>query len=133
MAATKRAEAQFNATVGTRVNEDGVPFQRPVVKQIHSDHEGGLESLEFELFRAEKSIHSTMSPPHDHDLNPIAESTIHTIDTLATAFKLASGAPASFWPYLIRNAVDVHNSTATSLGSSTGGATTCSTTRRTLG
>ena len=53
------------------------------------------------------------------DLNPIAESTIHTIDTLATAFKLASGARASFWPYLIRNAVDVHNSTATSLGSST--------------
>lgn len=132
-AAVMRCIAAFDATVATPLDDEGRALPRPRVRRIHSDREGKLMSIDFREYRAKGLFHHTISPPHDHDLNPIAESTIHTIDTLATAFKLASGAPASFWPYLIRNAVDVHNSTATSLGSSTGGATTCSTTRRTLG
>ena len=45
---------------------------RPEVNHIHSDHEGAYESQYFEKFRAANSIHLTMSPPHDHNLNPIA-------------------------------------------------------------
>ena len=43
-------------------------------------------------------LYSTTSAPHDHDLNPIAESTINVISTLATSYKSQSGAPIGFWP-----------------------------------
>ena len=79
--ATKRAMAKFDALVGVPIGEDGKPLARPKVRRLHRDHEGQLESAVFEKFRAEASLHSTTSPPHDHNLNPIAESTIRTIDT----------------------------------------------------
>ena len=74
--ATKRVIAKFNALVGTPVDESGVALQRPRVRRLHRDHEGGLESYKFEAFRAAERLYSTSSAPHDHDLNPIAESTI---------------------------------------------------------
>ena len=118
--ATKRAIAKFNATVGTPVDEKGEPKTKPAVRRLHRDHEGGLESRQFEAFRANESLHSTTSAPHDHDLNPIAESTIRVISTLATSFKSQCGAPVGFWPELIRHAVDWHNAAPqASVGSST--------------
>ena len=86
---------------------------------IHSDHEGGLESHSFTSFRAAHSLHHTMSPPHDHDLNPIAERVIGVIDELSRSTKLASGAPIGFWPYVLTNAVTWHNRVGGSVGTST--------------
>jgi hypothetical protein len=41
---------------------------RPTVFEIRSGHEGAmLTSYYFEAFRTEAGIHSTMSPPNDHD------------------------------------------------------------------
>ena len=49
---------------------------RPRVREIHSDREGKLVSAYFKDLCASESLHHTTSPPHDHDLNPIAERTI---------------------------------------------------------
>ena len=117
--ATKRAIAKFNALVGVPVDEEGKPISRPTVRRLHRDHEGQLESSTFETFRANASLHSTTSPPNDHSLNPIAESTIRTIDVLATTYARQCGAPPGFWPEAVRHAVDFHNSSPTSVGSST--------------
>ena len=112
--------ARFNAEVGVPVGDDGKPTTRPAVRELRSDHEGGLESHAFQSFRENASLHSSMSPPHDHDLNPIAESTMGVIDTNATAARSLSGSPASFWPWLIRNSVDIHNTGPCDIGSSAG-------------
>ena len=90
------------------------------MRRLHRDHEGQLESFTFNDFRASASLHSTTSPPHDHNLNPIAESTIRTIDVLATTLAQQAGCPPGFWPEAYRHAVDFHNSSSsTSVGSST--------------
>ena len=118
--ATKRVIAKFNALVGTPVDDKGVAISRPKVRRLHRDHEGGLESRQFETFRANELLYSTTSAPHDHDLNPIAESTINVISTLATSYKSLSNAPVGFWPELLRYAVDWHNSVPQgAVGSST--------------
>ena len=59
--ATKRVIAKFNALVGTPVDERGVALARPTVRRLHRDHEGGLESKQFEAFRAAELLHSTTS------------------------------------------------------------------------
>ena len=118
MHVTELVIAEFNATVGVPVLPGGVTHHRPEVVHLHSDHEGGYESHAFEGFRAEEGIHHTMSPPHDHNLNPIAERTIGVISDLCKATKLSSGTPVTFWPYLVCNAVDWHNSVPGSTGSS---------------
>ena len=82
--ATKLAIAEFDATVGVPVDSNGAPLPRPRVRSIRSDHEGGVVSHAFDAFRADASVHLTLSPPHDHDLNPIAERIIGVIDVLAT-------------------------------------------------
>ena len=118
--ATKRSMAKFNSLVGTSVDENGVAVPRPKIRRLHRDHEGGLESKQFEAFRARELIYSTTSAPHDHDLNPIAESTINVISTLSTSYKSQSGAPIGFWPEILRYAVDWHNAVPQgSIGSST--------------
>ena len=118
--ATKRSMAKFNSLVGTSVDENGIASPRPKVRRLHRDHEGGLESKQFEAFRAHELIYSTTSAPHDHDLNPIAESTINVISTLSTSYKSQSGAPIGFWPEILRYAVDWHNAVPQgSVGSST--------------
>ena len=87
---------------------------------MHRDHEGGLESKQFEAFRAAELLHSTTSAPHDHDLNPIAGSIINVISTLSTSYKSQCGAPIGFWPEILRYAVDWHNAAPqASVGSST--------------
>ena len=110
--------AAFNAEVGTPVDEAGKALTKPQVYEVRSDHEGGLESHAFSAFRAEGGIHSTMSAPYDHDLNGIAERVIGVISENATATKNASGAPSSFWPEIVRDAVDKHNCLAGAVGSS---------------
>jgi len=121
--ATKRVIAKFNALVGTPVDEKGVAISRPRVRRLHRDHEGGLESRQFETFRAHELLYSTTSAPHDHDLNPIAESTINVISTLATSYKSQSNAPIGFWPEMLRYAVEWHNAVPQgAVGSSTSNA-----------
>ena len=117
--ATKLAMAEFDALVGVPVDSSGAPLARPRVRSIRSDHEGGVVSHAFDAFRADAGVHLTLSPPHDHDLNPISERAIGVIDTLATTMKSFSGAPVGFWPWLIMHAVNVHNCTAAATGSST--------------
>ena len=119
MRATALVMAAFRATVGIPTTPDGATLPCPEVKTIHSDHEGQYESYSFLDFRADNSLHHTMSPPHDHDLNPIAERIIGVIDSLSRAAKSSSGAPVGFWPYLILNAVNWHNTVPGSTGSST--------------
>ena len=63
-------------------------------------------------------FHSTMSPPHDHDLNPIAERAIGVISDLACCIRGHSGAPRGLWPHVIEHAVNIHNSTSSSCGTS---------------
>ena len=66
-----------------------------------------------------ESVHHTTSPPHDHDLNPIAERTIGLISDMATAIRIHSGASPRMWPWIVAYAVDWHNSTvSSSVGSS---------------
>ena len=116
--ATKRAMAKFDALVGVPTDDDGKPLERPRVRSLHRDREGQYESHGFKAFQADHSLYSTTSAPYDHDLNPIAESTINVIDTMATKFKLQSNAPVGFWPEAIRHAVNWHNASSTSVGSS---------------
>ena len=117
--AVKRIVAAFNATVGTPVDEAGRALQRPRVRQVHSDREGKLMSQLFLDFRAEAGLHHTTSPPHDHDLNPIAERIIGLISETASAVRAASGASSGYWPWIIAYVVDWHNATVGSAGSST--------------
>lgn len=117
--AVKRIVAAFDATVGTPVDDAGRALPRPRAREIHSDREGKLMSHDFLDFRAKASLHHTTSPPHDHDLNPIAERVIGLISETACAVRAASGAPASFWPWIIAYVVDWHNATVGSVGSST--------------
>ena len=74
--AVARIIGRFNATVNVGCDDQGKPLPKPRVKVIRSDHEAALESGLFESFRTSLSIDSQMSPPHDHDLNPIAERAI---------------------------------------------------------
>ena len=117
--ATKRVLAKFEATVSVRTDEHGKPISKPKVYHLARDREGAYESHDFKDFRAEHGLHSTSSAPDDHDLNPIAESTIRVIDSLATKYRLQSGAPVGFWPELFRHAIDWHNASPTSTGTST--------------
>ena len=78
----KLVQADFNATVHTPT---GYTPDQVTVRHIHSDHEGSLESHAFKAFGVKHKIHHTMSPPHDHDLNPIAERVIAVIETLTIA------------------------------------------------
>ena len=111
--------SRFNAMVDAGCDDQGRPLPKPRVKVINSDHEAALESKFFESFRTSLSVASTMSPPHDHDLNPIAERSIGVISELACAIRSHSNAPASVWPHLIEHAVNIHNSTSSSCGTST--------------
>ena len=110
--------SRFNAMVNAGCDDQGRPLPKPRVKVINSDHEAALESKFFESFRTSLSVASTMSPPHDHDLNPIAERSIGVISELACAIRSHSNAPASVWPHLIEHAVNIHNSTSSSCGTS---------------
>ena len=47
-------------------------------------------SYSFKEFRAKTGLHFTVSPPHDHDLNPIAERIIGLIAETATAIRIDS-------------------------------------------
>lgn len=71
--AVKRCMAEFEAIVGVPLDAEGRPMPRPRVFAEHSDREGKLVSFGFKAFRAGASVHHTLSPPHDHDLNPISE------------------------------------------------------------
>ena len=116
--AVKRCIAAFNATVGTPVDAEGRALPRPKVREIHSDREGGLMSKYFQEFTTASAIHHTTSPPHDHDLNPIAERIIGLISENAAATKVGSDAPISHWPEIISYVVDWHNATVSAVGSS---------------
>ena len=120
LVAAKLIVAAFEATVGVPVGEDGKPLRdRPRVRIAHSDREGGLLSNAFKEFRADAKLHQTFSPPHDHDLNPIAERVIGVISEAATAVLHASHATPWLWPHIIGYVVDWHNSTVGAVGSST--------------
>ena len=117
-AAVKRCIAAFNATVSTPIDEAGHPLPRPTVRVVHGDREGKLMSHAFRAFRTSEFIHHTTSPPHDHDLNPIAERIIGVIAEMAVAIKDSTDAPIRLWPWLINYAVEWHNSLVSSTGSS---------------
>ena len=114
-----RMIAAFNATVGTPVDSHGRALERPRVRQVHSDREGKLMSHMFKAFCAHEHVHHTTSPPHDHDLNPISERAIGAISETAAAIRLDAGASPRLWPHIISHAVNWHNSTIGSVGSST--------------
>ena len=83
-------------------------------------------SHSFRDFRAGGSgsiFHHTTSPPHDHDLNPIAERIIGLISENAAAIRIDSNADPRLWPWIIAYAIDWHNATVSSVGSSTADAT----------
>ena len=87
LGAVKRIIAAFDATVGTPIDETGRALPRPRVREIDSDREGKLMSQLFLEVRADAGIHHTTSPPHDHDLNPIAERIIGLISETASAVR----------------------------------------------
>jgi hypothetical protein len=116
--AIRRIRAAFIATVGVRLDSEGKPLPRPDPRVIQSDREGKLMSHFFKSFCADSVLHHTTSPPHDHDLNPIAERIIGLIAENSTALLYASGLPVRLWPWIIAYAVDWHNSTVCSVGSS---------------
>ena len=109
---------KFNATVGTPVDSDGRALPRPRVRTIHSDHEGKLISHSFRAARNAEGLHHTLSPPNDHDLNPIAERVIRTIAESSSAIRIASNASARHWPHIVAYAADWHNALVGSVGSS---------------
>ena len=117
--AIRRALAAFNATVGVGVDEQGRPLPKPRVKAVHGDREGGLMSHAFKEFCSTEYLHHTTSPPHDHDLNPIPERVIGHISERAASIKIHSGSSPRLWPWIIAYAIDWHNASITSVGSST--------------
>ena len=118
-AAVGRCIAAFHATVGTPIDPEGRPLSRPRVRWLHSDREGQLMSHNFREFRASALLHHTTSPPHDHDLNPIAERIIGLISEDAAAIRLDSHASPRLWPWIFAYAIDWHNGSVSSVGSST--------------
>ena len=130
--ATKLVIAEFNSIVGTPLDENGKPLARPTVRSIRRDHEGALESKRFDVFRADSLLHSTESPPHDHDVNGIAERCIGVIMERANASRIFCKAPVGFWPYLIQDTVNKHNAMSGSVGSSTADANVSAFQRLTL-
>ena len=108
----------FNNTVYIPTDADGRVLGKPKVTIIRSDHESALLSGDFTAFRNEGSIGSELSPPHDHDLNAIAERCIGVISQKAMAMKDFCNAKSNLWPYAIRHAVDWHNCDAGKIGSS---------------
>ena len=118
MAATERVLARFNSRVGVPLDEDGKPGARPSVRRLHRDHEGKLESHAFDTFRGQRRLDTSASPPHDHNLNPIAERAIRTIDEAATAMFAFSGASVGFWDDHVNHAVNWHNVSSSSIGTS---------------
>ena len=124
-ASVGRCIAAFNATVYTPVDSDGRPLPRPVVRHVHSDREGKLMSNSFRIRCGKTFLHHTTSPPHDHDLNPIAERTIGLVSELATAIRIDSSASPRLWPWIVSHAINWHNSSSSSsVGSSTAGVRT---------
>ena len=117
--AVKRALAAFDATVGVRLDEHGRPLPKPRVKAVHGDREGELMSHAFKEFRSTEYLHHTTSPPHDHDLNPIPERVIGHISERAASIRIHSGSSPRLWPWIIAYAIDWHNASAGSVGSST--------------
>ena len=115
--ATRSVIAEFDAIVGVTVDASGQPKPRPKVVKIHSDNEGGLQSKAFQEFAAASGRHQTFSPPHDHDLNPIAERMIGIFSEHASAIRDASGCPPGFWPWLFTFVADVRNGTKSGVGS----------------
>ena len=115
--ATKSVIAEFDAIVGVTVDDNGQPKPRPKVVKIHSDNEGGLQSKAFQEFAADSGRHQTFSPPHDHDLNPIAERMIGVFSEHASAIRDACGCPPGFWPWLFNFVADVRNGTKSGVGS----------------
>ena len=99
-------------------DEAGRALPRPTVRHVHSDHEGKLVSKQFRFASASDGTHLTTSPPHDHDLNPIAERIIGSISETATAIRLSTEASPRLWPHIISHAIDYHNGTISSAGSS---------------
>ena len=95
-----RIIAAFDATVGTPTDSSGRALPRPRVRLVHSGREGGLMSDAFSEYRASAKVHLTTSPPHDHDLNAIAERTIGVISERAIAVRLATEANPRLWPYI---------------------------------
>ena len=118
IAATTRVLARFNSKVGVPTTDDGKPLPKPSVTLVRHDHEAALESRAFELFRGEHGISSEMSPPHDHDLNLIAERAIRTISDKSNATALFSGAQTTMWPWIFENSVNIHNCLTSSTGNS---------------
>ena len=55
---------------------------KPAVHLVRHDLESALEGALFSEFRDEFNIGKVTSPAYDHDLNPIAESTIRVISEL---------------------------------------------------
>ena len=108
----------FNNTVYIPTDTDGKVLGKPKVTIIRSDHESALLSGDFTTFRNEGSIGSELSPPHDHDLNAIAERCIGVISQKAMAMKDFCNAKSNLWPYAIRHAVNWHNCDAGKIGSS---------------
>ena len=118
IAALSRIISRYNSMVNVGSDADGKPLPKPAVTVIRSDHEAALESKLFDSFRAELGFDSKMSPPYDHDLNPIAERAIGVASGLACSIRGHSNAPVGVWPHIIEHAVNVHNSTSTSCGTS---------------
>ena len=121
--AVKRVAATFDAKVGQAIDENGRALPRPRVRWVHSDREGKLISAVFRQLAADKSWLHTVSPSHDHDLNPIAERTIGLIAERSVATRLAANADARLWPWTVNYVVEWHNASVTALGSSTADAT----------
>ena len=109
-ASVDRIIAAFDATVGTPTDSSGRALPRPRVRLVHSDREGGLVSDSFSEYRARARVHHTTSPPHDHDLNAVAERTIGVVSERAVAVRLATEANPRLWPYIVSYVVDHHNS-----------------------
>ena len=103
-----QAIAAFNATVCTPTDDEGRPLSRPVVRELHSDREGGLMSHAFSEFRAKAMLHHTYSPSHDHNLNPIVERIIGLISQRSAAIRLDTGASPRLWPWLFAYAIAWH-------------------------
>ena len=118
IAALSRIISRYNSMVNVGCDVDGKPLPKPAVTIIRSDHEAALESKLFDSFRANLGIDSKMSPPYDHDLNPVAERAIGVISGLACSIRGHSNASVGVWPHIIEHAVNIHNSTSTSCGTS---------------
>eukprot|EP00965_Chrysotila_dentata_P091564 3023477-Pleurochrysis_carterae.AAC.2 len=84
----------------------GEPEPKRLVETLHSYNAGEFLSItRLTDFQSKTGVHTSICPPHVHELNGVAERAICSIMGLARANLVAASAPTLYWDYAVQHAV----------------------------